>query len=87
MKHGLKHGRDFWLKIGDKSIGVKNVITYKYKAIYHNPDITMQFHLFSEVGEVYQIWFAAELAKRGLQIKTVEIDHAPWVVDVAEKVA
>jgi hypothetical protein len=58
MKRGMKHGRDYWLKIGDKSIGVKNVITYKYKAIFHDPDIICQYHMLCEVGEVYQIWIA-----------------------------
>lgn len=44
------------------------LITYKYRAIYHDRDIVCVYHLLCEVGDRYQAWFKQEITRRGWTI-------------------
>lgn len=53
------------------------VVTYRY----FEEDWGFETNLLCEVGEPYQPWFKAEIARRGWEIETRELDAKPWVAD------
>jgi hypothetical protein len=59
----------------------KGGLRFRYVPIYHDKECLCEFTLFSEVGRLYQKWFAGFLADHRLADKPLTYDEAPYLAD------
>ena len=61
-------------------VSKSGILTYAYDTGADGP--AFRFNLLCEVGAPYQSWFTEELKRRRFRVKTIELPHEPWLVDV-----
>jgi hypothetical protein len=65
------------------TVGAGGILNYRYNA---TKEVGFHFHTLAEVGAPFQPWFRKEILRRGLTVAYgQDLDHAPWVVDIATK--